>query len=29
VVIPNHKIISLLLDTCNFATVMNCNVNVW
>ena len=25
---PNHKIISLLLHNCNFATVMNCNVNI-
>jgi hypothetical protein len=27
-VTPNHKIISLLLPNCNFATVMNCNVNM-
>jgi hypothetical protein len=25
----NHKIISLLLHNYNFATVMNCNVNIW
>ena len=28
VVTPNHKIISLLLQNCNFPTVMNCNVNI-
>ena len=27
VVTPNHKSISLLLHNCNFATLMNCNVN--
>ena len=27
-VIPNHKIISLLHNS-NFAAVMNCNVNTW
>ena len=26
---PNHKIILLLLYNCNFATVMNCNVNIF
>jgi hypothetical protein len=26
---PNHKIISLLLHNCNFATAMNHNVNIW
>ena len=26
---PNHKIILLLLYKCNFATVMNRNVNSW
>ena len=29
VVTPNHKIISLLLHNCSFATVMNHNVNIW
>jgi hypothetical protein len=28
VMIPNHKIILLLLHNCNFATVMNHNVNI-
>lgn len=28
VMTPNHKIISLLLHSTNFATVMNCNVNI-
>ena len=28
VVNPNHKIISLLLHNCNFATVVNHNVNI-
>ena len=28
VVTSNHKIISLLLHNCNFATVMNYNVNM-
>jgi hypothetical protein len=28
-VTPNHKIPSLLLHNCNFATVMNLNVNIW
>jgi hypothetical protein len=27
-VTPNHKIILLLLHNCNFATVMNCDVNI-
>jgi hypothetical protein len=26
---PGHKIITLLLQNCNFATVMNQDVNVW
>ena len=26
--LPNHKIIPLLLHNCNFATVMNRNVNI-
>jgi hypothetical protein len=26
--IPNHKIISLLLHSCNFAPVMDCDVNI-
>ena len=29
VVTPNHTIISLLFHNCNFATVMNCNVNIF
>lgn len=29
VVTPNHKIMSLLLHTCKFATVINHNVNIW
>jgi hypothetical protein len=29
VVTSNHKIISLLLHNCNFAVVINCNVNIW
>jgi hypothetical protein len=28
VIVPNHKIISLLPHKCTFATVMNCNVNI-
>ena len=28
VLIPKHKIILLLLHNCNFATVMNCNINL-
>ena len=28
VVTPNHKIIALMLHNCNFATVMNHNVNI-
>jgi hypothetical protein len=28
VVTPNHKMISLLLYDCNFATVTNCNINI-
>lgn len=28
VVTPDHKIISLLLYNCNFATVMNHNINI-
>ena len=26
---PNHIITSLLLPNCNFATVIDCNVNTW
>ena len=26
---PNYKIILLLLHNCNFATVVNCNVNIF
>jgi len=26
---PKHNVISLLLHNCNFATVMNCNINIW
>lgn len=26
---PNYKMISLLLYNCNFANVVNCNVNIW
>lgn len=29
VVIPNHKIISLLLHNCNLATIMNHNTNIF
>lgn len=29
VVTANRKIISLLLYNCNFASVLNCNVNIW
>ena len=29
VLTPNHEIILLLLHNCNFATVMNSNVNIW
>ena len=29
VVTPNNKIILLLLYNCNFASIMNCNVNIW
>ena len=29
VVTPNHKIISLLLRNCDFATVMKRDVNTW
>lgn len=25
----NHKIIFFLLQNCNFATIINCNVNLW
>jgi hypothetical protein len=28
VVTPNHKVIQLLLHSCNFTNVMNCNVNI-
>ena len=28
VVTPNHKIILLLLNNCNFATDMNSNINI-
>ena len=28
VVTPNYKIISLLLHNCDFATAINCNVNI-
>lgn len=28
-VTPNHSIISLLLHNRNFATLMNCDVNIW
>lgn len=29
VVTPNHKIISVLLHSCNLVTAMNHNVNIW
>jgi hypothetical protein len=29
VITPNHKVISLLLYNCNFATLVNCNINIW
>lgn len=29
VVNPNHEIILLLLHNCNFATILNHNVNIW